>query len=243
MPYIVKTVRILFVLILPALLLSGCGVYNPQVVHIPLLSQRGEVQLEGAALPTTGNQKAPADLRASLAWAVSDHLAVAASLDPFRNYTQGMAGFYFSQANNFVWELYVGAGWGWGRESNIGGREPWTIPEGSYRTVFLQADAGWLNLTRKGHLDLGFSLKAGPLEAWIRHGEMYTEADGSFAVKYTTVNSTSILLEPTAELRFGWERLKFNVKVGYCHLVSLHPAGYRLSHGRLAFGAGLSYRF
>lgn len=232
-----KTVHILFGLILPALLLSGCGVYNPQVVHIPLLSQRGEVQLEGAALPATSNQKVPVDLRASLAWAVSDHLAVAASLDPFRNYTQGMAGFYFPQANNFVWELYVGAGWGWGRASNIGGREP--IPEGSYRTVFLQADAGWLNLTRKGHLDLGFSLKAGPLEAWIRHGKGCIDADGSF---YTTVNSTSILLEPTAELRFGWERLKFNVKVGYCHLVPMRPAGY-VSHGRLAFGAGLSYRF
>lgn len=240
-----KTVRILFALILPVLLLSGCSVYNPRVVHIPLLSQRGEVQLEGAALPATSNQKVPVDLRASLAWAVSNHLAVAASLDPFRNYTQGMAGFYFPQANNFVWELYAGAGWGWGRQSYLfGGDEyPWTKPEGSYRSVFLQADAGWLNLTRKGHLDLGFSLKAGPLEAWVRHGKDSIDADGSYAVKYTTVNSTSILLEPTAELRFGWERLKFNVKAGYCYLVPLRPAGYRLNYTRLSFGAGLSYRF
>ena len=158
-----KTTRLFILCAAVATLMTGCGIYNPTVVHIPLIHERGEVQLEGALLPTT-RWPVPLDMRASVAWGITNHLAVQAAIDPFRAYSQAMAGLYFPQENNFVWEIYVGVGTGKGRQSNIGGMEPWTIPRGTFRSVFVQGDAGWLEMTRKGHLDLAFSLKTGVLK-------------------------------------------------------------------------------
>lgn len=182
-------------------------------------------------------------MRASVAWGISDHLAVQAAIDPFRSYSQAMAGLYFPQENNFVWEIYVGAGTGQGRETNIGGKEPWTIPSGTFRSVFVQGDAGWLEMTRKGHLDLAFSLKTGVLMGEIKVGKYAGLVNDEPIIKYTTTLADNILLEPTVELRFGWERFKFNVKAGLCYLVPWRPAGYHISQGLLSFGAGMSYRF
>lgn len=222
--------------------MTGCGVYNATVVHIPLIHQRGEVQLEGALLPTT-RWPVPLDMRASVAWGITDHLAVQAAIDPFRSYSQAMAGLYFPQENNFVWEIYVGAGTGQGRQTNIGGIEPWTIPSGTFRSVFVQGDAGWLEMTRKGHLDLAFSLKTGVMMGEIKVGKYASEVNGEWEVDYSTTRADNILLEPTVELRFGWEHFKFNIKTGLCYLVPWRPAGYHISQGLLSLGAGMSYRF
>ena len=100
-----KKTRLFILCAIIAVLMTGCGVYNPMTVHIPLIHERGEVQLEGALLPTTR-------------WPVP--LDMQAAIDPFRSYSQAMAGLYFPQENNFVWEIYVGAGTGKGRQSNIG---------------------------------------------------------------------------------------------------------------------------
>lgn len=237
-----KTTRLFILCAAVATLMTGCGVYNPTVVHIPLIHERGEVQLEGALLPT-GKWPVPCDIRASVAWGISDHLAMQAAIDPFRSYSQAMMGFYFPQENNFVWELYVGACTGQGRQSNFGGIEPWTIPSGVFRSVFVQGDAGWLEMTRKGHLDLAFSLKTGVLKGEIKVGEYAGDVNGERNVVYTTTMADNILLEPTVELRFGWERFKFNVKSGFAYLVPWRPAGYHISKGLLSLGAGISYRF
>lgn len=237
-----KTTKSFILCVIIAALMTSCGVYNPMTVHIPLIHERGEVQVEGALLPTT-RWPVPLDMRASVAWGISDHLAVQAAIDPFRSYSQAMAGLYFPQENNFVWEIYVGAGTGQGRQSNIGGKEPWTIPSGTFRSVFVQGDAGWLEMTRKGHLDLAFSLKTGVLMGEIKVGKYAGVVSGEPIIKYTTTLADNILLEPTVELRFGWEHFKFNVKAGLCYLVPWRPAGYHISQGLLSFGAGMSYRF
>ena len=228
-----KTTRLFILCAAVATLMTGCGVYNPMTVHIPLIHERGEVQLEGALLPTT-RWPVPLDMRASVAWGITNDLAVQAAIDPFRSYSQAMAGLYFPQENNFVWEIYVGVGTGKGRQSNIGGREP----------VFVQGDAGWLEMTRKGHLDLAFSLKTGVLRGEINVGKgVPYEVNGEWISDSATTLADNILLEPTVELRFGWERFKFNVKAGLCYLVPWRPEGYHISQGLLSLGAGMSYRF
>lgn len=238
-----KTTRLFILCAIIAVLMTGCGVYNPMTVHIPLIHERGEVQLEGALLPTT-KWPVPLDMRASVAWGITNHLAVQAAIDPFRSYSQAMAGLYFPQENNFVWEIYVGVGTGKGRQSNIGGREPYTIPSGTFRSVFVQGDAGWLEMTRKGHLDLAFSLKTGVLMGEIKEGKgVPYEVNGEWITDSATTLADNILLEPTVELRFGWERFKFNVKTGLCYLVPWWPEGYHISRGLLSLGAGMSYRF
>ena len=224
-----KTTRLFILCAAVATLMTGCGVYNPMTVHIPLIHERGEVQLEGALLPTT-RWPVPLDMRASVAWGITNHLAV--------------HGLYFPQENNFVWEIYVGVGTGKGRQSNIGGMEPWTIPSGTFRSVFVQGDAGWLEMTRKGHLDLAFSLKTGVLMGEIKVGKgVPYEVNGEWITDYATTLADNILLEPTVELRFGWEHFKFNVKTGLCYLVPWRPEGYHISWGLLSLGAGMSYRF
>ena len=81
-----KTTRLFILCAAVATLMTGCGVYNPMTVHIPLIHERGEVQLEGALLPTT-RWPVPLDMRASVAWGITNHLAVQAANDPFRSYS------------------------------------------------------------------------------------------------------------------------------------------------------------
>ena len=69
------------------------------------------------------------------------------------------------------------------------------------------------------------------------------EVNGEWITDYATTLADNILLEPTVELRFGWERFKFNVKAGLCYLVPWRPEGYHISQGLLSLGAGMSYRF
>ena len=225
-----------------AFLMTGCGVYNPTTVHISLIHERGEVQVEGAVLPT-GNKNVPVDIRASAAWGITNHLAVQGSVDPFRNYSQAMAGCFFPLEKNFVWELYGGIGFGRGQASNFGGVEPWTVPSGTYRQIFLQADAGWLEMTHKGHLDLAFSFKTGLLSGEIKKGRAYIAENSETKIDYTYTQAQNILLEPTAELRFGWERFKFNIKAGFTFLVPVEPVGYTINYFPISLGAGMSYRF
>jgi hypothetical protein len=41
----------LTVLSLLLLMATGCGIYNPACVDIPLVREKGELQLEGAVIP------------------------------------------------------------------------------------------------------------------------------------------------------------------------------------------------
>lgn len=224
-------------------LLSGCGAYIPTCTDIPLISQRGELQAEGAIMPS-GNHynESPLVARASLAYGFANHFAAGISADPFRHYAQLMAGTFFAPTDKFVWELYVGYGLGNGelyRDS-----DPGLSDHSEYYMEFIQVDAGWLNLTRILHLDVAFSLKAGGIYAETSFGDgtEYSDVYGWYRRSHN-VSGYRFMLEPTAEMRFGWEHFKFNVKAGFTHVFYNTGSHYVLPYSGLAVGAGMSFRF
>lgn len=232
------------IIVLLSLLTAGCGIYYPKCVDIPLIQEKGELQLEGAVLPPDNRYDVPA-LRASIAYGITDHMAAAASTDPLRCYSQIMAGSYFPQDGKFIWEIYGGLGYGYGQ--HYVDHDPGLSSYGKYTIVFLQTDGGWHNLTRFMNIDLAFSIKAGLFHNNLSIGEgteYYSDTiDGhAYGYYYTRQHSAienRLLIEPTAEVRFGWPDFKFNMKAGLSYLIGSEYS-WRPS---LGIGFGMSYRF
>lgn len=224
-------------------LLSGCGAYYPVCTDIPLISQRGELQAEGAIIPE-GNHygKMPLVARASLAYGIADHFAAGVSADPIRHYGQLTAGTFFTRGDKFVWELY--AGYGLGNGEHYVDYDPGMSDYSKYHMGFVQVDAGWLNITRVLHLDLAFSLKAGGMfiETNVGDGTAYSDERGWYRRSHN-VTGSRFMMEPTAEVRFGWEHFKFNVKVGFTHVFNNTGNHKVLPYSGVAVGTGVSFRF
>jgi hypothetical protein len=221
-----------------ACLVTGCSVYTPTCTDIPLIREKGEMQIEGAVVAAD-----EVALRATVAYGFTDHFAAAASIDPQRRYYQALAGAYFPVGDRFVWELYGGAGYG--RGYNYRDSDPGLDSYGRHWLVFVQADAGWQNLTRFLNMDIAFSLKTGYMNRDLNVGDgtvMVTDTVSGITQWYGIhhyAEEHCLLVEPTVEVRFGWEHFKFNVKAGYAHLFGSKEGQY----APLSFGVGMSYRF
>ena len=236
-----KKIVQLFALASVMTLLVGCGAYFPVCTDIPLISQRGELQAEGAILPNGYTYDAPC-IRASLAYGFANHFAAGLSLDPLRNYTQLTAGTFFTRGDNFVWELYLG--YGFGRGEKYVSHDPGCSDYSRYQMFFVQADGGWLDMTKFLHLDLAFSLKAGGAGILTSFGDgtAYSSEAGSYYRQWHEESGFRFMLEPTAEVRFGWENFKFNVKLGFTHVFNNKGNHYVLPYSSPAVGVGMSFR-
>ena len=229
MPMIMKMSR--FLLIVAAVLMTGCSVYSPTCADIPLIREKGEVQLEGMVYPDK-----PLGLRASAAWGVTDHLAVEAIVDPLRQYSQAMVGFYSPVGSKFVYELYGGFGGG----TRDGGSydDPDIRYKAKYLLPFIQTDCGWINLIEPLNLDFAVSLKVGAM-----HGQTinFFKQYDSIWVHWMaqTYDDWMLLVEPTVELRMGWDNLKFSLRAGWSALYF----GHSISNFPYSLGLGVSYRF
>jgi hypothetical protein len=184
-------------------LLSACStVYIPNSQSVPLFQEKKEASVMGAL--AVGDQSTGADIQA--AYAVTDHFAVMgnayfgqviedwiSSIDsnstsftgediPYRNFEIGVG--YFTQLGNSngVFEVY--GGWGIGGPKN-------TIESvrDFYRNnhFFLQPNIGG----RLGTVDVAFSTRINYV-LWPEFSEVF--------------------FEPAFTLRFGWEKVKFQVQ-------------------------------
>lgn len=229
-----KTIRIFLVSLLVSALAASCGAYSPVCVDVPLIREKGEVQLEGAPVLLGGEDFV--GLRGSFAWGFAENLSAAASIDPFRTYGQAMVGTFRPMSESFVWELYAGYGYGKGRYSNP---EEGYGARSRYMVEFLQFDAGWVHR----NVDVAFGLKAGAINA---HSEFSLDTSYFyFSRNVVGAHGTRLLLEPTAELRFGWQDFKFNLKVGLTWIFNnRYPeAPCLIPYYGIGYGAGISYRF
>lgn len=205
-----RRIKSLLVIVALALLATGCGIYNSAAIEIPTIREKGELNLEGAVIPavplipTMPFENIMLGLRGSIAYGLTDHMAVAASFDPLRSHVQAMGGAFFSVNDKLVWELYAGGTYGGGRvftKCNCDDNVAYAMP-------FVQGDVGWRNLSQVLHLDLAVSLKAG----WsFNHHTMKDYSSGIYELD--SYGSGMVVLS-AVEMRFGWEHFKFNVKMG-----------------------------
>lgn len=202
-----STVTVLVV----AFLFASCIAYRPQVVEMPLIHEKGELQVNGSiglSVPFGDGY-----IGATASYGATEWLAVQAHAN-----WNGSAGGYgqvatgaFKSWKNAVLEGYIGYGYGgnnWNDKNN--GR----MFTARYHLPFAQADFGWAGLAN-GHIDLGVGVKAGCMLPNIVNTKSATESTPESVMRST---SPVALLEPQLFFRVGGKRLKWTLNVGYCHL-------------------------
>ena len=212
-------------------LMSSCAVYRPQIVEIPLIEQKGDVQLDGS-LGITG-------AHVSVAAGLTDNLAAQAfgRMSLGCNYARAALGLY-RPAGNTVKELYAGFGAGNGEYEYTSDADPNLryTHGGFYNILFLQGNYGWNHLSND-HITLGFGLKLGYMHDELNIWGTNTETD-IIEIQRSPVNNR-LLVEPSLTFRFGWNRFKFTYNLGCCVMIP----NTDMSGLHIRSNIGISYRF
>jgi len=191
--------------------LSGLGVYAPTCMDFAMLDGKNDVRLDVAVLPIS------LGLRSTVSYGLTDHVLIQADAKYHDNqyYGQLVSGWY-SNADSRVLEVLGGASVGYGND-RLHDRESWH--SGNYITCFLQGNMGWKNLANK-HIDVAFGARCGYYYASLINSAFFGNT-----VKEEDVVAHSFFVEPNINFRFGWEKLKFNLKTGYNfhHVSALCP--------------------
>ena len=187
-------------LLFTLLFLNGYGVYAPTCTDFPMLDEKKDVRLDVSPLLQ--------GMRATVSYGVSDNFLVQADASyNYSRYYGQMAGGWYHNYDNKVVEVLGGASLGYGRTRNI-----WKAFDepvmGNYATCFLQGNFGWKDVADL-HIDVAVGVKGGYYNSLLSYyggkdvGWVSDERYGSF------------FLEPNAVFRFGWEKFRINLKLGY----------------------------
>ena len=206
-------------LFLAGLLLSltGCTVYHPQAVDIPLINHAGDTRVD-ASLSMSSWVVVPdaVNINATVSHGFNGWLTGQVHLNYGGDnwFGQVAPGYYFPMGDNSVFEFYVGYGYGGAnRDDKDDNREKFS---GFYHLPFAQANIGFHDLTRI-NLDFGFGIKIGAFFPDYEYHKF--DSDGIEALsKYEHYTKSNILFEPQLMVRFGSEKVKFNVKLGIAWL-------------------------
>ena len=225
----IKLVTLLFPIVL---MLSGCVVYHPQTVDIPLISKKGDLRVDAgvSVIPTA---------HTTISYGATDKIAVqgfASVGSPVEHYLQGGAGRYWSFENYKVIELYGGVGHGYG-DAYVGSNPGNLV--GDYQLYFTQFNYGKI-ASETSNTELGIGLKAGYLHSSLVDKNYYglpSEQDIP-----TLYKDESILLEPAAVLRVGGDHWRFSLKLGSTWMYKFTHKDKRLPFKRFNMGLGINYR-
>lgn len=153
----------------------------------------------------------PIPFRGTVSHSLTDRVGLSAGADALRQNVQAMGGIYTPVDDHFVWEFYGGLALGRGEKFDS---EDYPSYSGHYVMPFLQVDCGWRDLTLWMHLDVAFALRAGGIYGSTNY--YYEQYDPTTNTYYSTAgepfHGVRPLLEPSMEVRFGWSRLKFNIR-------------------------------
>jgi hypothetical protein len=225
--------KILFYIIF-ILSISGCSVYSPHLVDIPLISEKSELRFDGGY--TWQNM-----FYGSLSYGLTKSI----SLQTFYNkdagetfYFQNAAGYYRKIGKDAVMEIWGGYGFG---HTDIGNHDVPTNLRGSQSLTFAQFNLGRKDVG-KAHADFGFGLKGGWFKAdltdinYFANIPQYTGAAESLMIK-------SFILEPGIFFRLGGEHLKFSLKLAVCKSFQQNNIEKPLPVEEYNYGIGINYRF
>ncbi len=195
-----------------AIMFSSCIAtgYIPQHAQVPLMEQRGEVQLT-AGMSTGGM------LDATLSAGLTDHLATQMHLSgqPLQNMpgTYSMALGYYCHLGPVVSESWIGM-----EQGTVYNRSCWPMTvdwilstTGKYSLPFVQVDCGLRDLTSM-HIDCGVALRAGVMKpsfhttSWRDSGDEAT---------HSSYGAGTILFEPQAFVRMGGRHVKYSLQAGW----------------------------
>ncbi len=222
--------------------LTGCSVYSGSTTDVPLFRERGELQAEVGVCPTP--YVIPIPYAATASYSLTDHVGFSATADWARRYWQAMCGFYQPVGDKFVCEAFGGFAMGWDRVLHYDNYSPdgMTV-RGDYRMPFVQIDCGWRDLTRILHPDLAFAVRVGGIYGDVDRS--WTEYVGETGYhRHTHFEGMRALIEPSVELRFGWDHFKFNFQVYLTYILDSHGKPDNMIPANAGgYNFGISYRF
>ena len=216
--------------LLPAIvlvLLNSClTYYNPKTVDIPLIKGRGDMRMNtGLFISNDFHGSLLAGCNGTFSAGVTNVLAYQAhiNLDMMSDlYLQNALGLYKRFENNTVVEMYGGYGYG----TNTG---DYSERKNNYHLAFTRLNAGKCNLGT-ANLDFGLGLQGGYLNGFFINNIPY--ADQNYQRKQ------GWLIEPSAFIRLGKSRVKYNMIVNYSW-TSMGATAYQL-HLPLSVGIGVN---
>lgn len=215
-----------------SLLLSGCVIYNPQMTDIPLIAHKGDTRLDaGISILTSAH--------ATVSYGLTDKIAIqgfGSVGEDGRNYFQGAAGIYKNLSNNTVLETYTGFGYGHGVGFPYAG-DGRVI--GNYQLYFGQVNYGKI-ASENSNFEAGVSLKVGYLHSNLTD-ENYYEYTSEYG-PFGKLKDESILFEPSAFIRMGGKKIRFNLKVGGAFINKFTNTDKKLPYSHVNIGLGINYR-
>lgn len=213
-----KSVKLTFLTIasIVTMTMCSCVAYRPQVSQIPLIHEKGELQVNGSI-----GLSAPLGdgyLGATATYGATDWLAVQAHV----NWTGDKGAFGQASVGAYkawkkaVLEGYVGYGFGGNRWESNSSDENTHIVTSRFHLPFGQLNFGWAGLAN-GHIDIGIGLKGGCIFPDIYDEKIYAN---SGQIQIRTNKDPIGLLEPQFFFRAGGKHLKWTLDIGYSQLWS-----------------------
>lgn len=223
-------IRGLLMTVAAALLAAACSSvgYVPQSADVPLISHEGDVRVAGYL----GSNGA---LGFTASAGLTDHIAAqlhvgSAITQNALDYQHVAVGYYLS-SNHFGLEAYAGMAHGFTDNYDRGTDvSEWTrFLKGSYLMPFAQVDAGMKDLGRY-QIAFGVALKGGLMLPKMTERRV-DEAGNVTDCRSYGRSSSDFIFEPQAFVRFGNERLKWNVHAGWTTSSTFADPHFLLSTG------------
>lgn len=232
---------VLFLTLLLAGLASSCVVYHPHNADLPLLHEKGEMQVDASASLSAPLLAHPA-LNASFSYAPLSALGIQASVSVTNVntfYAQALAG-TFHPFGKMVLEGYLGYGYGMSCNNNINTvRDLHYRVDGHYNLYFGQVDLGWVSLL-DGIIDFGMGVKGGMMHSqW----EKVLLPEDSPETLEETFFGTHYLIEPQLMFRIGGQKVKFSINLSYAYLTDWPKENNFFNYERFSGSLGLHFRF
>ena len=226
--------HLLFSMVVICVLTTSCT-YYPRLTSIPLIKEKGDTRIEG------GVSVYSPSIQASFSHGATDNIAiqVAASVGLDNDfYTHGAIGLYKNKQERNVMELYGGVAYGHGFA--VSGSTGGSLG-GNFQLYFAQFNYG--NIEKKSaNKEWGFGLKTGYLSSKMTDEE-YFSIDYPQNEPFPDYTFNGFVAEPTVFLRFGREKLKFNMALGYSLYYQFnHKENWQPANAP-NFGIGMSYSF
>jgi hypothetical protein len=233
-----KTV-IIFYLICGTMLLSVSCSYKPQLTAIPLLEEKGDLQLDGYLSPITFSASATAS------YAITNHFAAQVFGDIGGSnmiYGQGALGYFNRFNNRLVIESYTGFGSGHFKY-NHNADPSWY--NGNYYLGFTQFNIGKRVSNRLWRFDYGAGVKIGYLlhDVVKKYSDPVLDSENEWIDVTSYYKISRTVIEPNLFFRIGGERLKFSVQGNYCFFYQWNHKDESLFGFPINTGLGVSYRF
>ncbi len=213
--------------------LSGCFVYTPQLVDVPLIEKKHDIRLDGGV-------SSMLSAHGTATYGLSNKFAVqvAGNREPdYKYYCQAAGGYYKKFSEHGVFEVYTGFGFGYGNAYNFDTEDSLFL-RGYYQVYFAQFNIGKVHCDF-ANTDFGFSLKGGLLNSYLYAHNYYVLDDGTRELNSFNVDN-SLLIEPTAFVRFGGQKLKFRIIAGACLLDKLTNKERGIYYNNFNVGLGVS---